>query len=138
MSTFTMQPSRILVSNSAGPSTSAHQQEAITHSPHQARRCIDFISESPYDILCVIVAFFDQDTMVTCIDVCRAWREILLGCPVPWLEMNIHNSKHVALLSVISRYVNKLSIYDNEDCIKLIRTLNLSHLQSLAIVNECM
>ncbi|KAI8148987.1 hypothetical protein BJV82DRAFT_590292 [Fennellomyces sp. T-0311] len=138
MSPSAIQSSRALTNNSTGSSDTEHQ-EAVTHSAQQSSdtpRYIDFISESPYDLLCVIVAFFDQDTMAICINVCREWRRILLECPVPWREMYIHNSRHTAILSAISRYVNKLSIYDAVDCVKSLHTLNLSHLQSLAIINE--
>ena len=112
------------------------------------RRHIDFVVESPYDVLCCIMDFLDGDidTMLKCIEVCRAWKQILLQCPAPWRTICTERSfwtesvltiRQQQLLSKISPFVEKIYVHGTEDalvrCIGFFRLYKFSNLQFLEI-----
>ena len=112
------------------------------------RRHVDFIVESPYDVLCCIMDFLDGDidTLLKCIEVCHAWKQILLQCPTPWRTICTDRSFWTAsvltirrqqLLGKISPFVEKIYVHGPEDalvrCIDFFRLYKFSSLRFLEI-----
>ncbi|KAI9247147.1 hypothetical protein BDA99DRAFT_257309 [Phascolomyces articulosus] len=94
------------------------QQSDLVKSQLEQR--VDFISQYPYEIICHITQYLDQQTIADCLDVSPSWRSKLLGCSTLWKrvvinEMKVPNNglKHkriVRILPFVSKHVQDLKI----------------------------
>ncbi|KAI9274763.1 hypothetical protein BDA99DRAFT_568915 [Phascolomyces articulosus] len=92
------------------------QQLAIV--TERSERYIDFISQSPYEIVFTIIYYLvdDQESRFTCLDVCRAWRSKFLDHATKlWPSLDLHGTPPrknlLKVLPIISKYVKNLRMY---------------------------
>ncbi|KAI8142958.1 hypothetical protein BJV82DRAFT_612894 [Fennellomyces sp. T-0311] len=100
---------------------------------------IDFISQSPLEILCCIIRYLPLNTITQCTNVCNAWRIRLLYSPLFWHVMDMQHSMEAqtgVLLRSVSQHVRKLTVRDESrgimKCISLLGAGGFSSLRSLS------
>ncbi|KAI8148967.1 hypothetical protein BJV82DRAFT_590233 [Fennellomyces sp. T-0311] len=93
-------------------------EQLYSEAKRRAESYIDFITESPHEILCEIVRHLDTFELSQCIDVCGTWRSMLFGCSVAWRDINTKTSDFwrrevgFALLPTVSHYIETIDIRD--------------------------
>ena len=114
-------------------------------------RTIDFITESPYDILCEILSYLDVIELAKCFDINKKWSNQLLQYPQPWRTISIrayysHDVDRIQayenMLPMISKYVQSLFLGSRPDrlvkkFIPLLSIYQFPSLQSLTLHITC-
>ncbi|KAI7848999.1 hypothetical protein BDC45DRAFT_561191 [Circinella umbellata] len=87
-------------------------------------RIIDFITESPYDILCEILSYLDVIELAKCFDINKTWSGQLLQYSQPWKEISIrayysHDIDRIQayekMIPIVSKYVQSLFLGSRPD-----------------------
>ncbi|KAI9274764.1 hypothetical protein BDA99DRAFT_498525 [Phascolomyces articulosus] len=119
-------------------------QQQIEIVTQQSKRRIDFISQTPYEIIATILEHLvdNQKASIVCLDVCRAWRsKFIEHAATAWSSFDIHGSpskrKLLKALPVISKYIKNLLVYPSirleSNLSELLKTHDFSNLQALSI-----
>ncbi|KAI9243622.1 hypothetical protein BDA99DRAFT_530116 [Phascolomyces articulosus] len=102
---------------------------------HQRQHYVDIITQSPQEILCLIINFLPMDTRVQCIKVCPAWRKTLLQCPEAWKVIKGDDEAY-KLLPLVSHHIEILTIRNEKVAVCFRHMDDFAHLQSLLLSIE--
>ncbi|KAI8143361.1 hypothetical protein BJV82DRAFT_713558 [Fennellomyces sp. T-0311] len=83
----------------------------LTKTKERLRRRVDFIAAAPYDIVCNILSHLGPHYASICMDVCHRWREVILGCPVIWENVDSYIpywNERFDMVRTVSHHVRKL------------------------------
>ncbi|KAI8144575.1 hypothetical protein BJV82DRAFT_607782 [Fennellomyces sp. T-0311] len=108
---------------------------------------VDFVTQSPYEILCAILSYIDTGSILQCIKVNRSWRKTIIQCPVPWRSIGVPSDEMVSggkqatpaeichLFPIIAQHIEHLGVSFTSGSMMrffmLFKKCNLPRLQSL-------